>query len=200
MAEGKEKTMRTHKKMSLLLLGLIMTAVMTIGIYAEQTADKSDITIRKMESQTVLYTIYRGEYQNIGKAIGSLYALAMKNKILPHGSLYCVYLNNPQYVSGEHYLVEIRIPVDQDALKLAGTLGEMTDVKTIQPMEVAVTRKSPGQTDHSLIYNGLYLWIAKNGYIVAENACEIFTSNAWAMDYAQMKSEIMIPVKKIPKD
>jgi len=192
--------MSTHKKLSLLLLGLVLTSIVTIGICAEQSADKSEITVRKLEPQTVLYTIYRGEYQNIGKTIGSLYALGMKNKIWPSGSLSCVYLNNPQYVSGEHCLVEIRIPVSQDALKLAGTLGEMTDVKTIKAMEVAVTTKSPGQTDHSSVYNSLYLWIAKNGYIASENACEIFTSDAWAMDYAQMKSEIMIPVKKIPSE
>jgi effector-binding domain-containing protein len=188
------------KTTSLLLLVLGSTAIMTIGISAEQSADKSDITIRQLEPQTVLYTVYRGEYGKIGKAIGDLYALAMKNKILPRGSLYCVYLNNPQYVSGEHYLVEVRVPVAEDALKLAGTLGEMTDVKTIKAMEVAVTKKSPGQTDHALVYNSLYLWIAKNGYIATDNACEIFTSDAWAMDYAQMKSEIMIPVKKISKD
>ena len=189
--------MNKYKKMSLTLTALVLTTAMTIGICAEQSTEKSEVTVRRLEPQTVLYTIYRGEYGKMGKAIGDLYALAMKNNVIPHSSLYCVYLNNPQYVSAEHCLTEIRVPVGEDALKLTGTLGEMTDIKTIKAMEVAVTKKSPGQTDHASVYNNLYLWIAKNGYVSADNACEIFTSNNWSMDYAQMKTEIMIPVRKI---
>ncbi len=178
----------------LAVLALIITA--TVEISAGQS-DKSDITVRKAESQTVLYTIYRGEYQKIGQAIGGLYGLAMKNQAWPKGSLSCVYLNNPQYISGEHCLVEIRIPVGEEALKLAGTLGEMTDVKTIKAMDVVVITKQPGQTDRSTVYNDLYTWVAKNGYIAADNACEVFAANMQSQDYSQMKSEIMIPVSKI---
>ena len=62
--------MNRLKLMSLILLVLLSTTIITIGICADQSADESDITIRQLEPQTVLYTIYRGEYQNIGKAIG----------------------------------------------------------------------------------------------------------------------------------
>ena len=192
--------MNRLKLMSLILLVLLSTTIITIGICADQSEEKSDITIRKLEPQTVLYTIYRGEYQNIGKAIGGLYALGAKNQIWPRGSLSCVYLNNPQYISGEHCLVEIRILVGQEALKLAGTLGEMTDVKAIKAMEVAVTTKTPDQRDYSSIYNSLYLWIAQNGYRTTENTCEIFASNTASMDYSKMESEIMIPVKKVAQE
>ncbi len=183
------------KMMSLLLL--VLTAIMAIGIYAGQTADKSDITIRKMESQTVLYTIYRGEYEKIGNSIGSLFGLAMKNQIWPKGSISLVYLNNPQYISGEHCLVEIRIPVGKEALKKAGTLGEMTDVKEIKAMEVAVIKKSAGQMNYGSLYNSLHTWISRNGYVTTENACEMFAGAGGVTDYSQMSSEIMIPVKKI---
>lgn len=193
--------MNRFKVLSLLVVVLVLTTIVTVEIFAEQTTDKSNITIRQLESQTVLYTIYRGEYEKIGRAIGDLYALAVKNKIWPGSSLSCVYLNNPQYISGEHCLVEIRIPVGQEALKLAGTLGELTDVKTLQAMEVAVTAKSAGQTDPSSVYDSLHVWITKNGYRAAENACEKFAANIGATNYAQMKSEIMIPIKRIsPKD
>ena len=185
------------KIMSLLLLGLGLAAVMTIGIYAEQTADKSDVSIRKMEPQKVLYTIYRGEYEKIGKAIGNLFGMAMKNQIWPKGSISLVYLNNPQYISGEHCLVEIRIPVDQDTLKLAGTLGEMTDVKEIKAMEVAVIKKSAGQMNYDSLYNSLHTWISRNGYVTTENACEIFTTTGGMTDYSQLNSEIVIPVEKL---
>ena len=82
----------------LLLSAMSMLLVVTAAeIYAGQTEAKSEITIRKIESQTVLYTIYRGEYQKIGQSIGNLYGLAMKNQIWPKGSISLVYLNNPQY-------------------------------------------------------------------------------------------------------
>jgi effector-binding domain-containing protein len=189
------------KVLSLLVVVLVLTTIVTVEIFAEQTDSKSEIAVRKLESQTVLYTIYRGEYQKIGQAIGGLYAQAMKNKIWPRGSLSCVYLNNPQYVSGEHCLVEIRIPVGQEAIKLAGTLGEMTDVKELKAMEIAIMTKPAGQMNYSSLYNSLHIWIARNGYRAADNTCEIFAANAGSMDYAQMKSEIMIPIVKVsPED
>jgi DNA gyrase inhibitor GyrI len=186
--------MRKLKMLTLVLAVIVLTLTATVEICAEQTADKSNFTIRKLETQTVLYTIYRGQYQDIGKTIGDLYALAIKNQIWPRGSLTFVFLNNPQYVSGEHCLVEIRIPVGQDALKLAGTLGEMTDVKTIKGIEAAVVNKPAGQTDYSSIFNNIYTWIAKQGYRAVDNACETFDTNSGVTDYTKITSEIMIPV------
>ena len=198
--QGKEKRMRKLSKILLLLAVLILMVIAAAEIYAAQTEAKTEITIRELESQTVLYTIYRGQYQNIGQPIGNLYGLAMKNQIWPRGSLSLVYLNNPQYVSGEHCLVEIRIPVDKDALKKAGTLGEMTDIKELKAMEVAAMTKSAGQMDHNAVYNKLYTWISQNGYMAADNACEIFENTMGATDYSQMKTEIMIPVGKISSE
>ena len=189
--------MNRFKVLSLLVVVLILTTIVTVEIFAEQSTGKPNITIRKLESQTVLYTIYRGEYEKIGETIGSLYALAIKNKIWPGGSLSCVYLNNPQYISGEHCLVEIRIPVGQEALKLTGTLGELTDVKSINAMEVAVMKKPLGDMDYSSIYRIIYTWIARNDYRATDNACETFATDTGITDYTKMKSEIMIPVAKI---
>ncbi len=189
--------MNRLKTLSLLLAILILVVIVTAGISAEQTTNKSDITTRQLESETVLYTIHRGSYEKLGKTIGSLYAQAVKSKIWPRGQLYCVYLNNPEYVSSEHYLIEIRIPVDKEASNLTGTLGEMTDVKTLPALEVAVVIKPAGQADPDSIYVNLYKWILKEGYVVIESPCEKFLSDAMSGNYAQMKSEIMIPIKKI---
>lgn len=192
--------MRRLKKLVLAVIVMALMVAVTVEIFAAQSGEQGNITVRKAEAQTVLYTIYRGEYQKIGRAIGNLYGLAMKNQAWPRGSLSCVYLNNPQYVSAEHCLVEIRIPVGEEALKLAGTLGEMTDVKTVKEMDVAVVTKQPGQTDHDSVYNILYTWVSKNGYVAADNACEVFASNMQSQDYSQMKSDIMVPVRKIPTE
>jgi effector-binding domain-containing protein len=181
-----------------LLLAMVLMVISAVEIFAEQAAGKPEITIRKMQPQTVLYTIYRGSYDKMGKAIGNLYALAGGKGIYPHGALSCVYLNNPQLVSSEHWLTEIRIPMGEDALKLSGTLGEMTDVKTLPAMDAAVAIKPEGVTDPNLIYENLSRWIHKEGYTDIDGSIEVFLSNGAMGSYAQMKSEIMIPVKKLP--
>jgi DNA gyrase inhibitor GyrI len=185
------------KLFSLALLAIGLTAVGTIRICAESPADKS-FTVRRMQPQVVLYTIYRGPYENIGRPIGELYAMAAKKKITPRGPVMLVYLNNPRYVSQEHCLTEIRIPVGPEAIQQAGTLGAFTDVKTLREMEVAVVQKQPAQTDYSAFYRNFYERIAKEGYCPTDNAFEVFAGTGGQMtaDYNQMKSEVMMPVVK----
>jgi DNA gyrase inhibitor GyrI len=144
------------KLFSLVLLAVGLMAVSTIRICAESPTEKSAFTIRKLEPQVVLYTIYRGSYDQLGKATGNLYALAGKKRISPRGGACYVYLNNPQNVSSQHRLTEIRIPVDASALKLSGTLGEITDVKELPAMKVAVAIKPKDQADSASIYDSLY--------------------------------------------
>jgi effector-binding domain-containing protein len=184
------------KLFSLALLAVGLTAVSTIRICAESPTEKSAFTIRRLEPQVVLYTVYRGGYDRLGKATGNLYALAGKKRISPRGGACYVYLNNPRNVSSQHLLTEIRIPVDASALKLAGSLGEITDVKELPAMEVAVAIKPKGQADPASIYDNLYPWIIKQGYTIVDSACERFLTNADAGDYANMESEIMVPVKR----
>lgn len=188
--------MNRSKVWLFLLVLLVSTSTVTVSIWA----DKSDVTIRQVEPQTVLYTIYRGDYDKVGHAIGSLYALAVQKKIWPNGSLYFAYLNNPKHVSSEHWLTEIRIPVKEEALKHTGTFGEMTDVKKLPAMTVAVAAKPAGQADSEPIYLRLDTWIFKHGYAGIGGPCEKFLANAATGDYAQMKSEIMIPVTRISAD
>ncbi len=188
------------KVLSLILLAMVLSASSAIEIFAEQANEEPKITIRKLQPQTVLYTIYRGSYEKIGGAIGNLYTLAGQKGVYPRGSMCCVYLNNPQYVSSEHLLTEIRIPVGEEALKLAGTFGEMTDVKNVPAMDVAVAVKPEGVEDPNTIYENLGLWMHKEGYAAAENPIEIFLTNSLTGSYAQTKSEIMIPVEKFSQN
>jgi len=152
--------------------------------------------IRTVAAQTVLYTIVRGHYQKTGQAVGGLYALAGQKNLRPMGQPTYIYLNNPNRVSSEHWLTEIRIPVGDDALKLAGTLGDMTDVKQVPSVTVAVAVKPEGMPDPAAIYGEIYTWAYKNGYRVVDSPSEVFLTNAAGGDYAQMKSEIMMPVEK----
>jgi len=189
------------KKTSIWLVPLIvicLAAASTVAISAKSATQESDISIRKAKEEVVLYTIHRGSYDKIGPVIGNLYALAGKKGISPRGSVYYVYLNNPNQVSSQHWLTEVRIPVSKDDLKAAGTLGEMTDIKTLSATDVAVAVKPEGQADPSGIYNKLYAWISKEGYITTGSAREVFLTNVMSGNYAMMKTEIIIPIQKIP--
>jgi len=188
--------MNRSKVWLFLLVVLVSTSTVTVSIWADQVADKSGVTIR----QTVLYTIYRGDYDKAGQAIGSLYALAIQKQIWPSGSLHFAYLNNPKHVSSEHWLTEIRIPVKEEALKHAGTFGEMTDVKKLPATTVVVAAKPAGQADSGPIYVRLDTWIFKHGYAGIGGPCEKFLAKTATGDYARMKSEIMIPVTRISAD
>jgi effector-binding domain-containing protein len=179
----------------------VMLAGLAVALFAEQGTGESDVSIRKSNAQTVLYTVYRGPYETIGKPISELYALAAQKNMKICGYPSLVYLNNPYYTSqndtGQHCLTEIRIPVDEDAMQQAGTLGAMTDVKEMPSIEVAVMKKQIGQTDYKAIFRNLYEQIAKQGYRPADDVAEVFSGNAKSGDYTQMKSELIVPVRKI---
>jgi effector-binding domain-containing protein len=180
----------------LVSLLVMAVAVFTVELFAEANNTSSDFAIKRLEAQTVLYTVYRGPYESIGSAVGELYGLAMQKKITPRGPIALVYLNSPQNTSPEHYLVEVRIPVDANALQQAGSLGPMTDIKTLKATEYAVMKRQPGDMDYGAFYQTLYGRITKEGYHRTDNAIEVFTEVGMGGNYSQMKTETMVPVMK----
>jgi DNA gyrase inhibitor GyrI len=176
----------------------VLFVLCVVGISSVFAVAPSGISIRETKEEVVLYTIHRGNYDKIGQVVGNLYALAGKKGISPRGSAYYVYLNNPNQLSSQHWLTEIRIPVSKDAMKAAGTLEKMTDIKILPDTKVAVVTKPKGQDDPSEIYSGLYVWIYKKGYIACDSPREVFP-NAMGKSYAQMETEIAIPIQKLQK-
>jgi len=187
--------MNKPKTLTLLLLVMGLILICSAAIFA--SSSKPAVTVRKIKPQVVLYTIYRGSHDGIGFAIGNLLSLAAENQLQPEGPIYYVYLNNPEHVTSDHWLTEIRIPLDKKALKLAGTLGKMTDVKALPSMDMAVAVKPEGTGDPRPIYKALYTWVFKQGYMVAGSWREVFLTNTMSGSYEQMKTEIMVTVHKI---
>jgi effector-binding domain-containing protein len=188
-------------KCLLVLLFVAVTIGIVVELFAGQPAEESAFSIRKLESQIVLYTVYRGPYGKIGKPIGELFVMAAQKRIIPRGPVSLVYLNNPYATSqdstGKHCLTEIRIQVGEEAMQQAGTLGAMTDVKTLKPTEVAVVKKQIGQMSYDALFENLYERIAQEGYRPIDDAFEVFAGSMMSSDYSQAKSEIMVPVAKI---
>jgi DNA gyrase inhibitor GyrI len=183
---------------SFVLLCMLLAATGISLLQAAQKSTDSSITIRTLGAQTVLYTVVRGPYEKLGEAFGSLYGLLAGKGLKPTGSAMSVTLNNPESTSSEHWLTEIGIPVDDSAKKLAGTLGPMTDVKTVSEMQVAVAVKPKGVSDPADILRRLYAWMAQNGYMPASGPMQKVNSDSANYDYAQSDVEIMVPVMKAP--
>ena len=57
-----------------------MVCIGAIGAEIAAAAEDPNFTIQSIEEQTILYTIYRGDYNSIGGAVGNLFALAAKTE------------------------------------------------------------------------------------------------------------------------
>jgi len=176
---------------------LALAAVVICGALAVSVAAQGGepvVSVREVKEQVILYTLYRGPYEGVGAAIGKLFQTVGPKGLMPAGPISFVYLNNPELVAKEHYLTEIRFPVAEDALKLAGTLGEFTDVKRLPGMQVAVVSKPKGVTDVGALRRALASWMREQGYEAADNCSETFLNQA--MDYAEMETEIVYPLRQ----
>lgn len=69
----------------LLLAVFLMAAVAVVEIYAQSTPAKPSFVISKVESQVVLYTLYRGDYSKIGPAGGEDHTLVLTQNKWPWG-------------------------------------------------------------------------------------------------------------------
>ena len=190
--------MDKKKKKVILILSAIVAAeiVCIVGICTRDSKAQlnPDVAVRWVDSQAVLYTIYRGHYAGIGPAINKLYELACAKNLTPIGPVYTGYLNNPLLVTDDHWLIEIRMPVPIEALELAGTLGEMTDVKLMPAMKVVTAVKPEGQLNPEPVIRCLYTLINQRGYRIAGGMWQSVLCNEDSEDYSKMRTEFMIPV------
>jgi effector-binding domain-containing protein len=180
------------KKTLLLIMVVILCGGVFITIHAQENNNK--ITLKTVESKTVLYTVSRGDYAQMGVPIGRLYALARAKGLTPSGDLRIVYLNNPTQVANQHWLIEIQIPVNKDALSLTGTLGDMTDVKQVPAMKTAMITRQNIMADPTALYEQLYDWISAQHLMPIDDAFETVNNSTQYPDFSQMQSEITVPI------
>ncbi|MBN2589904.1 MAG: GyrI-like domain-containing protein [Sedimentisphaerales bacterium] len=161
-----------------------------------QNKNSTDISIREIPQQTVLYTIYRGSHFKIGKAINELYALAEEKGIQTYGNVSTCFLNSPVTETCSHQIIEIQIPVEDIAINQSGTLGNMTDIKQIPAMKVAVAVKPEGFNDPTSVLTELFTWINKKGYVVRGRMRQSIQNENKGY-YKNLRTEFLIPIDKI---
>jgi DNA gyrase inhibitor GyrI len=192
----KENSMRFEQQA--IVAGAVFLCLCSGPLRAQEAPAPKPVIVRTLPSQTVLYTVVRGSYDKLGGAFGRLYGLIGSTGIKPVDAAMSVHLNNPKTTASEHLLTEIRIPVDDTAMKLAGTLGAMTDVKTVPQMTVAVGLKPKGSADPSDEIQRVYRWVLQNGYCPVEGPMQKVISDSQTHDYSQMEVEILVPIIKVP--
>ena len=79
-------------------------------------------------------------------------------------------------------------------MKLAGTLGRMTDIKLLPAMKVAAAVKPEGQDNPETAIRNLYSWINKHGYRIAGGMWQSVLCDE-AGNYSQMRTEFIIPIE-----
>jgi effector-binding domain-containing protein len=181
-------------------VSLLFAPVVIIGAaLIIRAAEVDPYKIDTVGGETVLYTIHRGGRETHREAVRKLYALAEEKEMVIEGNLTLVALNNPLRQDGDHMLTEIRLPVAQDALlEHAGTLGAMTDVKTLPPYKVVVFEKSPvdkiGIKDLLRLYKHLYNYALLRDEISMFGPEETFISRYGSGDYEDMRTDIKVPI------
>lgn len=170
---------------------IIISAICSRDSQAEPVLN---VVIRDIGPQVVLYSIHRGHYETVSLTVNELYKLADAKGICFTGPVFTSYLNDPRIQSPEHWLIEIRIPVNRDAMKFAGTLGPMTDVKILPAMKIAAAVKPKGQDNPEITICSLYSWIKKRGYRIVGGMWQSVPCGKPG-NYAQMKTEFMIPIE-----
>jgi effector-binding domain-containing protein len=188
------------KRCFLAAVGIGVIFMCLAACAAKEEGATKEIKIKKYKKQVVIYTIFRGDYKKIGPVMQKLYFLASNKGMNILGTPTYVYLNNPNQISSKHWLTEIRLEVNKEALEQAGTLGQMTDVKEVPGYEAAVAIKMPGVADTGPIYDKLLFWIIEQGYIPAGAPIENFLIGSANSEYSKVKSEITMPVMKLSKE
>lgn len=184
----------------LMLSAIILTEIVCIAglcVCKGRDQNKAAITVRDLPQQTVLYTIYRGNYYEVSSAVNRLYALAQEKGISPRGPVTTCRLTSPLLEENNHSLIEIQIPVEDVALEHSGTLGDMTDVKVLPAMKVAIAVKPEGDNDPTEILAELFSWINQKGFIVKGRMRQIVLNGSKG-NYRNLKTEFIIPIDDIP--
>ena len=185
------------KKMIVFILSaIILTEIICIAglcMCEAENENSNGITIRELPQQTVLYTIFRGRDNNISDSVNKLYSLAELKGLSPCGPLSTCCLSDSGTAEDHHKLIEIQIPVESQAIELAGTLGDMTDVKVIPSMKVAVAVKPEGKNDPTEIIEDLFSWINKKGFVVKGRMKQNILNRGNGA-YHTLKSEFLIPI------
>lgn len=186
--------MKSHSRNLSVLVTLMVLVVTTVS--AHETCNNTKVTVRTLEPQTVLYTIHRGSYWKLGEVFGRLYGLATSKGLQPSGGGMSVHLNNARGLAAEHWLTEVRIDVPKSALSHAGTLGPVTDIKTVPKVKVAVAVKPAGEKTPDRNYKALYTWIYQNGYVAVDAPMQRVIGGSQTHDYTQMEVELLVPIMK----
>jgi AraC family transcriptional regulator len=162
---------------------LAMTAVLLQG---------QEVTIRDTTPFTYAYLECKGSYQQIPAKINEFMGEFFKQKLLPAGSFFAMYLNSPAQVKEEELQWRLAFPVAADAAVAAPLLkGECTATKIAVYLHVGPYEKL------SEAYAKLAAFFEKQEYKPAGPCFEKYLDmNPQAVKPEELRTEINWPVEK----
>lgn len=158
-------------------------------------ADVGKVSIQKTEPYTYVFIRKKGSYQQMGKAVQSLFASARLRGLTPTPPLHGVYYNSPQEVPEEALDWELRLPIfGPFPHQKANERG--IGVSRADSEQVAATIHKGPYDQVGKTYQVLGLWTAKNGYHVCGPAEEVYLNDPRETAPEDLLTEVRLPVSK----
>jgi effector-binding domain-containing protein len=83
-----------------------------VGIpFKGEAKAESNIKIKEIPAQQVLYTMHKGPYREVGPAYTALFQYAKEKGYVPLGCPMEIYLNDPSKVEESEFLTEVQQPI-----------------------------------------------------------------------------------------
>lgn len=151
--------------------------------------------IRFMPPMTVAYTVHKGPYPGIGKAMGGLISWIGRKGLDVMGSPAFLYHKDPSNAkSPAEYVTEIQYPVASPLADVAGNEG--FGVKKSNGTEIAVQVAMGPYEKAGEGYKKLAAWISRQGYVITGPASMATYSDPTKTAPDKLMSEIFFPVVK----
>jgi len=154
------------------------------------------IEVKKTDAMQGIMLVHAGAYDEMGKTIEKLEAIAHEKGLMPMAVL-SIYLNDPAQVKEPSELrTELVLPV-MAAGPLPEDLPGGATVKSLPSIEVAsmFARGPYGESD-SKAFREVMAWIPKNGYAVAGPPRTLYLHDPKFTVAEDLIAEIQIPVRK----
>jgi AraC family transcriptional regulator len=168
------------------ILAFILIAALAVLLKSQE------VQIQDTAPFTYAYLECSGSYQQIPAKIGLFMQEFFKQKLMPAGNFFGMYLNSPGQVKEEELQWRLGFPIAKDAAVAAPLQkGECQATKIAFYLHVGPYDKV------GAAYGKVFEFIEKNGYKVAGPPMEKYLDmNPMAVKPEDLRTEINVPVEK----
>ncbi len=169
-------------KKRILLLALLIPFIM---LYA------TDVTIKDYSGLNLVVMDFQGSFDQMESAFEKIMQAASGQNISLAGAPYAVYYNNPMDVPEDQLKWAVGVPVPEET-----TAEAPLKIRSFEPFQAAFAVHTGPYDQIQSTYMDVFSFIMENGYQVAYPAFERYLNNPAFVKPEELKTEIILPVKK----